>query len=294
MKYLREKVLAEPGASFHREDVEDDEIDCGFHVHPEYEIALVVSGRGTRFVGDNADAFEPGDLLFVGPMTPHHFSTSPEVGSKTRNHLKIIQFRHDFAGPELFRLPEMRGIRRMFDDSVRGLEFDTGRIPEALTLMDKAFDARGAKRVCAFLELLAFLADSPRRTLSTESDFDSKAFPCDTRINDALRHIQRRLAAGHPARLADVASKVNMTPQSFSRYFKRTTYKRFIDYVNEVKVGKACRALLNTDKTVSEICFESGFNNLSNFNRQFQKVKSMAPAAFRQLAHETTTRNCAK
>lgn len=282
MRYIEEKIIPAPDLSFHCHDVVGDVIECDFHVHPEYEIVYIVSSFGTLFVGDSVGTFDAGDLMLIGPMVPHHFHNSPQDSvSDEWGHAKLIQFKRDFAGSVLFQLPEMRAVRHLLDASIYGLAFPSEVIGEALKLMVEVFDAQDAARVASFLKLLDFLSESPYKKLSTISGNELQNITSDTRLNEVLRYIHDCLEKGRKVTLEKTASKINMTPQAFSRYFRKTTFKRFIDYVNEIRVGKASRLLLNTDKTIAEICYEAGFNNLSNFNRQFQKVKNMPPKAFR-------------
>lgn len=281
MKYLYEKILPGPDRSFNTSDTIGNVIECNFHVHPEYELIYIASSYGTRFIGDNINTFDVGDLTLIGPMVAHHYYNSPQDStSDTWGHAKVIQFREDFAGSTLFSIPEMSEVKTMLEASNFGIEFFAEDVQNALPLINRLFSAEGSSRVTLLLEILALLARSDYKKLSTLSGSGINIQP-DNRMNTILRYIHSNLETGQSLSLEKVAGKACMNPQAFSRYFKKVTMKRFIDYVNEVKTGKACRLLINSDKTVAEICFDAGFSNLSNFNRQFFKVKKMSPKKFR-------------
>lgn len=282
MKYFQEKIIPGPNQSFITHDVIGPVIDCTLHVHPEYEIVYVASSFGTRFVGDNVSMFDIGNLTLVGPMVPHHYYNSPEDSqSSTWGHTRVIQFKENFAGSPLFGIPEMKPIKKMLEDSSYGLSFNEATSAAAKPVMSRLFEASGPDRVVILLEFLALLAASQYTKLSSIPGSQNTPPGQTQRMDEVLSYIHQKLLKGQPLSLNRVAARVNMNPQSFSRYFRKATFKRFIDYVNEVKIGKACRLLIDTDKTVSEICFEAGFNNLSNFNRQFFKLKQMTPKELR-------------
>jgi AraC-like DNA-binding protein len=283
MKYLHEKILPAPDQSFVTHDEIGRVIDCTFHVHPEYELIRIASSFGTRFIGDDVSMFEVGDLALVGPMVPHHYYNSPaDSQSAVWGHARVVQFRDDFAGATLFGIPEMAPVKRMLEASRYGIDFPAEIADRARPLINSLFEASGPSRVVLLLEVLSLLAGAAYRTLSTISGETAGSYDRDHRMNGILAYMHNALAKGRRPTLDEVAAKANMNPQAFSRYFRKTTFKRFIDYVNEVRVGKACRMLIDTDKTVAQICFQSGFSNLSNFNRQFHKVKTLTPKEFRQ------------
>ncbi len=282
MKYKHETILTGPQKSFVTLDEIGKVIDCTFHVHPEYELIYIASSFGTRFIGDNIENFNPGNLALIGPMVPHHYYNDPADSlSDSWGHARVIQFRENFAGQELFNVPEMETVKKMFEASKHGIDFNAETAAKVKPLIAQIFASTGPSRLIGLLELLSLMAASPYRKLSSVSGDNAAGNDDDHRMNRILLYIHDSLAHDKSPTLNETALKANMNPQAFSRYFRKTTFKCFIDYVNEVKVGKACRQLIDTDKTVAEICFDSGFNNLSNFNRQFQKFKKMTPKQFR-------------
>jgi len=281
MRYICEKIISGADHSFHTADEVGSVIPCVFHVHSEYELTYIVSSSGTRFVGDNMEMFDAGDLALIGSMVPHHYYNSPfDSRSEKWGHARVVQFREDFAGRQLFDQPEMRPVRTMLERSRFGLAFPPETARRAVPLLDRLFAASGPHRIIALLDILALLSEAESRCLSSVPGEKLETQP-DLRMNAVLRFINENLADGKSMTLKKAAAKACMNPESFSRYFRRITGRRFIDYVNGIKLGRACHLLTGTDRTIAEICYEAGFGNLSNFNRQFFRMKKMSPREYR-------------
>lgn len=280
MKFHFETILPGPGESFVTEEMVAPTLDCVYHIHPECELTWIESGFGSRFIGDSIEPFSAGDLVLIGGSVPHHYltlesdSTGPEW-SRTR----VVKFAPAFCGKTLLELPEFEAVARMLQEAARGLHFPEESAREAVPLLQKLFRERGARRLLTLLELLELLSRLPRRPLSG-TVIEPEAAP-DERLNRVLQLIHRRLAQGRPIPLAEAAAEACLTPTAFSRYFRRATRKRFIDYVTELKLSRAAGELARSDRPIVEIAFESGFSNLSNFNRQFQNSRKMTPRAYR-------------
>ena len=281
MHYICEKIISGTDCSFSTTDQVGSVIPCFFHVHPEYELTYIVSSNGTRFVGDNMEMFDVGDLALIGSMVPHHYYNLPfDSRSENWGHARVVQFREDFAGKQLFELPEMHHVQMMLERSRFGLAFPREAVLRVTPLLDDLFAASGPRRIIVLLEILELLSNTESRCLSSISGEKMNVRP-DLRINTILCYVNENLAAGKPVTLGKAAVKACMNPESFSRYFRKTTGRRFIDYVNEIKLGRACHLLAHTDRTIAEICYDAGFGNLSNFNRQFLRIRKMSPREYR-------------
>jgi AraC-like DNA-binding protein len=281
-KYKYEKIIAGPGKSFKTYDEVGATIESDFHVHPEYELTYIASSSGIRFIGDSIASFSPGDLALIGPMVPHHYRNPPHESVSDRwGHARIVQFGSKPDGIAIFEISEFKIIKRMLEDSLFGIEFPSETVQFVKSGFERLFSAEGPARMILFLKILERLAVSKYKKLSVSVNQAEKIKP-DSRINSVLGKVHEILDSGGCVTLKAVAREAAMSPQAFSRYFRKTTFKRFIDYVNEVKTGKACRLLIDTDKSISEICYESGFGNLSNFNRHFKKIKGITPKVFRK------------
>lgn len=283
MKFHYETVLRAPGESFSVETLAGPVLDCVYHVHPEFELTLVESGFGTRFVGDTIEPFREWDLVLVSGMMPHHYltrredSTGPEW-SKTR----IVKFRAD-AIPDS---PEFAPLAAMLEEAAAGLHFPEEAARALAPELRKFAGLSGWERYLAFLAQLCRLADGPRRklTLATHATAAASSAPStpDERLNRVLRFIHRRLESGQPVPLDEAAAQACLTPQAFSHYFRQATRKRFIEYVTALKLSRAAQLLANTERPIGEIALEAGFANLSNFNRHFLRHRNATPREYRE------------
>lgn len=283
MKFHYETVLHAPEESFSIELLSGPVLDCVYHVHPEFELTLIESGFGTRIVGDLIEPFRERDLILVGGMIPHHFltrredSTGPEW-SKTR----VIKFDAGFRENGLPALPEFEPLARMLEEAASaGIHFPQESARRLAPAMRKLSGLPGWKRFLAFTELLCRLAEEPRRQLSHCAG--SAAATPDERLNKVLQFIHRRLEQKRPVTLEEAAACACLTPSAFSRYFRAATRKRFVEYVTELKLSRAAQLLANTDRPIMEIALESGFVNLSNFNRHFLRCRNATPRDYRRL-----------
>jgi AraC-like DNA-binding protein len=281
MKAHLEQARAAGDSSLSTEDVKGPVIDCVLHVHREYELTYVASSRGTRLVGSEIGLFSEGMLSLYGPMLPHHyFSPLSESASPEWGHARVVKFGGRF-GEALYATPELGGVRRMLESSALGLDFSASATEKALPLFEKLFDTDGTERLLLFVELLERLSRSEFKTVSPVSA-DGVAVMPDARINKALALIHARLVDGEGPSLGEAAARMSMSPSAFCRFFRRATRKSFVAYVNEMKLERACLKLLESSEGIAEICFASGFRNLSNFNRQFLKRKGVSPSRYRE------------
>ena len=283
MKFHYETVLHAPEESFSIETLRGPVLDCVCHVHPEFELTLIESGFGTRIVGDLIEPFREWDLILVGGMVPHHFltrredSTGPEW-SKTR----VIKFSAGFREKGLPALPEFEPLGRMLDEAASsGIHFPEESARRLAPEMRELSGLSGWKRFLAFAELLCRLAEEPRRKLSHSAGFATVS--PDERLNKVLQFIHARLEQKKTVTLEEAAAQACLTPPAFSHYFRGATRKRFVEYVTELKLSRAAQLLANTDRPIMEIALDSGFTNLSNFNRHFLRCRNSTPRDYRRL-----------
>ena len=275
-----ENILPESERSFFAYRQTGAVINCEYHVHPEYELTLVLSSFGNRLINEDAGLFDAGTLSLIGPQVPHHyFNSQQDSQGDDWAQLLIIQFREDFAGRTWLSLPEMKPVRSMLKESVYGLDFEL--TPEVRRTMESLAADSGPRRVGLLLELLAMLSEVPRKRISRQI-FSGLPPEEDARISRTLQLIHSRIARGKSLSLPEAAANAGLCPEGFCRYFSRMTGHTFVSYVNELKLAKAANMLLHSDAQISEISFQAGFSNLSNFNRQFKKLRGMTPRDFRQ------------
>jgi len=256
-----------------------------WHYHPELELVIIHESTGTRFVGDNIEKFEPGEIVLIGKNLPHmwlndkiYFEGNPNLKAKAH----VIHFHKTFASG-LAQFPELSCILKLLNKSKRGIEFeDKNRNRDVITAVNDMFNLKKYEKIIKLLEILKCLSDqNDYKTLSSTGYVDKFSEKKDTKILKVYKYIMNNFTQG--ICLDEAADLINMNPSAFSRYFKRIHKKTFTRYVNEVKVGYACKLLIEQKFNIAEICYKSGFNNVSNFNRQFKSIKEMTPSDFIKL-----------
>lgn len=250
--------------------------DYPIHCHPEYEINLVMNTSGIRVVGDDEEAFDELDLVMTGPFVPHVWKSE-----LVTNHVITIQFSSDLLSFQMINKRLFMPIRQLLIDSMQGLHFYG---PEAERIRNEIVEItrmQGFQTATKFLNILNLLAYSPRRKLVSNM-YDSENLVNSSksrRITKACKYIEENIS--QKISLSDVAMLVNMSDSAFSHFFKKKTGISFITYVNNLRVAKACDLLASTSLSASEICYDCGFNNKSNFIRIFTKRKNMTPIEYR-------------
>jgi len=279
MKAKVERVSPGGAASFICRRRTDPRFGFYWHVHPEIELTLIVRSRGRRFVGDSIEPYEEGDLVLLGPNLPHTWDSDPR--RKGPHEAVFCQFSESFLGPEFLRAPEMAAARRLLVRAAQGLRF-TGRTQKAVARrMDGMERLQGLARLAALLEVLHTLAGSRDVRPLSSREFAPSPRPADAdRIDRVCRFLNERCTGR--IRLAEAAAAAHLSVPAFSRFFRRRTGRTLVAYLNELRTGLACRELIETDRSISDIAFDSGFNNLSNFNRKFLELKRMSPREFRR------------
>lgn len=274
-----ETIDREPEAAFRCRAFDRAEFPFMWHVHPDHELTLIVEGEGRRFVGDHVDAFTPGEVVLLGSNLPHTWFARAAPDRRCRS--VVVHFLDDALGPGFFDMPEMQPIRRLLRRADAGLVFHGKARREAAARMSAMADMTGPPRVAALLTTLDGLARS--RNTQRLSD-RAHALPLRDRdrrrIDRVLGHINEHYT--EPLQQADVAALAEMAPAAFSRFFKRMTGRTFVAYVHRLRVARACRLLIETDAPITDVCFDAGFGNLSNFNRVFRRERGMNPLTFRK------------
>jgi len=256
-----------------------------WHYHPQYEIMLIEKSSGNRYVGDSISSFREGDITFMGANIPHLFRNHPEYfDPKSRRKAKatVIYFSDEFVNSDIFNLTEMVLIRELLQLSKRGLLIRGESKHEVARRLKKVIKSGGLERLLYFISLLNFIATQTDyeilSSLGFSNQIDEKDLSRMNRIFDfLLKNFHQNITLGQVAEIA------NMSSTAFCRYFKVRTNKTLITFLNDIRIGHACKLLIEyPEMNISQICFECGFNNLTNFNIQFKKQKMVSPLVFRQ------------
>ncbi len=260
--------------------------DYPVHRHEEYELNFVSNCNGARrIVGDSMEELSTYDLVLVGPDIEH--------GWENHNHPECdmreitIQFASDFLEGTFLSKTQMSSLRTLFNNARTGIAF---HLPAIMKIYDRLDDLTQAQpgfiRMLRLLEILYYLSISSDFHLLSSTSFSNVHTPSNSRrILKVQEAISRDYAK--PIYLGDMASLAGMTPTAFSRFFKLRTGRTLSEYIIDVRIGHAARALVDTTKTIAEVCYECGFNNISNFNRIFKRKKGCTPKVFRESYTKT-------
>jgi AraC-like DNA-binding protein len=278
MKPVFEKIYNSHNASFKVMHLEVQTFDHPYHYHPEYELTLITAGSGHRFVGDHTDTFMANDLILLGKNLPHCWLDFGQ--SKHPVSAVVIQFGESCFGKDFFELPELHKINQLLKRSGRGIRFPSPE-PVILESLKTIPTLTGPDRIITFLALLNQLSISTDVQILSATEYTMTQ--TDTkfnRIDKVFEYVSGNFRSGID--LSATADLVHMTPSAFCHYFKKYTKKTFTQYVNEVRIGYACKLLMETGMNVSEVCYQSGYNSLSRFNKCFKKMMKRTPLNYRK------------
>jgi AraC-like DNA-binding protein len=251
-----------------------------WHYHDEYELHLITASSGKAFVGDWIGQFQPGHLVLTGPRLPHNWVSMdlPDEGVAERD--LVIQFPHAPMEEASRHVPEMRAVLPLLERAKHGIEFfDLG--PQAVQHWQQVKSSQGLARFGAFCAFMGVLAQCKDYRLLSNAQIQSVDNDAQLdQINAILVRITDKLA--EPLSAATLAEELGMTESRFSRFFRRATGNTFTDFVNHVRINRACQFLMESDRQITTIAYDVGFNNIANFNRRFLDIKGMTPREFRR------------
>ncbi|QRM29066.1 AraC family transcriptional regulator [Microvirga sp. VF16] len=254
-----------------------------WHFHPEYELHLVVATSGRYFVGDFIGEFEPGNLVLTGPNLPHNWVSNIPKDTSIPLRCRIIQFGEEFVGRAIKAFPELAALAPVLESSRRGVSFNEETSRQLAPLMDEMMTAQGMRRIELFMLIAGLLSRAQgSRMLASASYLPDPSGYMSTGINKALAYIRENLT--RPFNEADLAAIAGQSTSAFSRAFRQHTGMSLVQYVKRLRINLACQILMSDEQaSITSICYEVGYNNLSNFNRQFLTEKGMTPSQFRRL-----------
>ena len=248
------------------------------HQHQEIQLSYLVEGEGTLVVGDTVNQYKKGDVLVIGSNLPHVFKS--EVNANKKSLMLTLFFTREGFGKHFFDLEELHSLSSFFRHAENGFKVhsDTETIGALFTNLKRVGKL---KRFTTFLEILSLLTKAKKTELSSfvyEKKFSAnEGKRMQDVISYTMNHYQKQI------NLEEVAYVANMTKNAFCKYFKKRTNKTYFRFLNELRVENASKVLLsNSDLSIAEIADKSGFNNISNFNRQFKSVKGMVPSEYRK------------
>lgn len=285
MKPLFRKVQIMPEQSFSTNKDIVPYFYNHWHYHPEIEIVYIYEGTGTLLVGNGVKNYRENDLIIIGANVPHFFRSDPkyfEANTSLLSKSSVIHFNPAFWGDGFMQIPETIQLNELFQRARRGLMIGGSIKEEIVRLMSQMPNVLGIDKIIQLLKILSIIAQAEEVTEISKSEFDVSLDEHNTRRIDqiysfSLNNFTREIT------LEEVAEVANISVNSFCRYFKTHTRKTYFQFLQELRIGHACKLLAGEKLSISQVAFESGFNNLSHFNRSFKTIMQMKPQAYQKL-----------
>jgi AraC-like DNA-binding protein len=286
MKAAFEQTPQRSWESFHCEVVHGTSYNATWHFHPEIQLTLVLQSTGYRLVGDNISPLRAGDIVLVGPNVPHVWHQEALPGKKPEVHAIIIRFLRTFLGNDFLQLPEMKKVAQLFERAGRGYQVLGASRVRVAALMQALPHKRGLERIAMLLSIFEVLANSRDLKPIASVGFVPEVSREDQhRLERVISYIHDHLSDHIDRRR--VAELAHFNDTAFSRFFKVRTGKTLPQYINEVRIGRACRLLADERAKVVDIALQCGFANLANFNRRFLQITGLQPSEYRLRLQQT-------
>jgi AraC-like DNA-binding protein len=285
MKVLPFKIPKTTEESFRLQEDREHHFYDFLHQHPEIQLTLILGSEGKVIAGDYIGTFKPGDIFLIGANLPHVFRNDSkyyEPSEQLNAHSLSVFFEWQTFGEKFLSMPELKNLHEFTNLSERGLFINEPVRNRIGQLMKKLFITSDMDRLIVLLKILNVLSNTkaghPLASSGIYNDFDEID---GKKLADVYRFTMNEFH--RKIQLDEVATVASMTTNSFCRYFKKRTRKSYIDFLTEIRIGQARKLLQEKDLSISQICYEVGFNNLSNFNRKFREVCSITPTDFRRV-----------
>jgi AraC-like DNA-binding protein len=284
LKTALHKSSIPPSQIFVIRHLEDKHFDPVWHAHSEYQLFVVEEGTGTRFIGDSIKSFRPGELILTGPHLPHVWRSDETYFDRNSNSITrgiVIYLNENFLGDHILEKEEMLGLKKLFVKSMRGLEFYGAKKLQVIDMMKEMLTLQGIPSVIHLLHILEILASTKEYHYISSKAYDEGIDQHETdRLNKvyeyAFKNFRKKVL------LEDLAGLLHMTPTSFSRYFAMKNNKPFSRFITEIRIKHACKMLTESDESIAQICYDCGFNTLSNFNKQFKEIMLKKPMQYKK------------
>jgi len=283
MTALFERIIAKEGESFFIGIFQDNLEKCTWHYHNNFEISFITEGSGKRIVGDSIEEFQPGDLVFIGPNLPHVWIADKETRmlSKRTMEMVFLQFNLNVISDQLLSLPEFSNVKRALVLSERGIHIIGDTLNEVSEIMLQLPYLKSFDRMLHFFMLMDIIGKSNSNIQLASKEYLKLRF---TTGNKRIAAIHEFLMNNYryEVDLKRLAELVNMAEGSLCRFFKMNMGITIFEYLNKIKSEFACKLLMDPDLSIMEVCFDSGFNNISHFNKQFKKITGVPPSEYRK------------
>lgn len=278
-----ENIVLEKGSSFYIGIFQDNLEKSTWHYHNKYEISFITEGSGKRIIADSIEEFHPGDLIFIGKKLPHVWIADKETSTPSGRTLETVflQFSDDVLPLELLQLPEFGNVKRALVLAERGMKIVDETLNEVSRIMLQLPYMKHFERVINFYNIMDIIGKSDSIKLLTSEEYLKKRFTSSSK-RIALIHEYLMNHYKEEIDLDKLAGLVSLAKGSLCRLFKAEMGTTIFEYLNRIKVDYACNLLMDDDHSIVDVCFDSGFNNLSHFNKQFKKQTNLTPSVYRK------------
>ncbi|MFL2585640.1 MAG: AraC family transcriptional regulator [Parvicellaceae bacterium] len=275
--------LLSPSDSFLAERRKNPYFGSNWHYHDEFELLYIIKGSGVRVVGDHMSQFAEKQLVLIGSNLPHLFRNEEDDTSEVD--YIVIKFLNHLNGISLFQIPELKLINQLLKHSARGILFNLDTQDKVKRKLIRLSKSNGPIKIINLIEILTVLAEQNDFEYLASESFNIGLISKDReRTQIVIDYITQKY--DQDIKLEDLASLSNMTTNSFCRFFKENTGNTAFNFLREFRINKACQLLINTDQKISQICYSTGFNSVSTFNRIFKVIKSVSASDFRSQYRE--------
>ena len=277
------KVTSATTHSFSARHHNKPNINNRWHYHPEVELIHFHRGSGTQFVGDSIKRFSPGDMVLVGSNLPHYWKYDDEhqFTADEQPYSTVVHFFENFWGDNFLNLPENKSIKHTLETAKRGLQITGDTMEKVAVYLQQILNNEGPRRILLLIEALILIGRCTEKNQLASFGFMQNFEEADKdRINlifdYSFANFKNKII------LEEIASVASLSPNSFCRYFKSKTQKTYSRFITEIRVGHACKLLINDPINVKQVCYESGFNNFSSFHTAFKNVTGKTPLSYQQ------------
>lgn len=279
------KIYATDIESFSARRDSTPTVNSIWHYHEELELIYFKAGEGTQFIGDSINRFRSGDVILVGANLPHYWRFDQDYfqdGGKSAD-VYVIHFRASFLGASFLEIPENRELKKLINHSSRGLQISLPNNRNIINLIIKTENSTGHKRLLYFLEALFEISNhnqslKPIASIGFKYNYlNEEQEQIQAIYNYTLYNYKRKIT------LAEISEVAKVSTNTFCKFFKSRSRKNYTDFVNEIRVGQACKLLIENKLRINEVCFESGFNNFASFHKCFKKTMGKSPLQYQKL-----------
>lgn len=280
MRFVYEKIEVPHNNSFITRVMKMDPHSDKIHFHKNFELNYISSGYGRRIVGSNISSYAPGDMVLLGPNLSHCWEVI-EPGDDGHGECVVTHFYENILVSDFFKIPELEDVVELLKEAEYGIQFTGDKATEAANLLMTMKTLNGLDKYIEMLKVFNILLSiKDRKFLALPTEVPENTEKDRVQIDKIYEYVFQNLETG--INLNEAAGLIYMEPSSFCRYFKKKTNQTFMEYVKSVRIGISARLLAETDKQITQICFESGYNNLANFNHYFKQIMKKTPSEYRK------------